>query len=355
MLALWLLSRASLWVVAGAAGWLFAAGPDVPALLDRWQQWDFHHYWGIALYGYGGQPTGVPNEAFFPGLPGLLWLGDALGVRHVVTGLAVSAAAGAVAAVALGRLADLEGGPGTGRRAVLVWLLAPPAVFLAAPYTEALFLGLALPAWLAVRRQRWALAGTLVALACTVRVSGVFLAAAVGVAWLTGTRRRPADLGWVALPALPVLAWLAYVRVLTGSWFGWLDAQAREWHREFTWPWDAWTNTWEAAFGGTQSPGFAWMFRAEIVALLVGSVVTAVLLRRRRWGEATWVGLQVGAFANSTWYFSVPRATLLWWPLWIGLGVLAGRHRWLLWTWVAVSGPLMVVWSAAYLTGRWAG
>ncbi|HET6917893.1 MAG TPA: hypothetical protein VFI46_00335, partial [Jiangellaceae bacterium] len=86
----WLASRASIWVVAGAVGWLFAVNGVVVPLLDRWQQWDFHHFWGIALYGYGGEPTGVPNEAFFPALPGLLAMGAELGIRHVLVGLIVS-------------------------------------------------------------------------------------------------------------------------------------------------------------------------------------------------------------------------------------------------------------------------
>jgi hypothetical protein len=356
VLALWVVTRVGLWVVAGAAGWLFPSeGDRVPPLLDRWQQWDFHHYWGIALYGYGGQPTGVPNEAFFPGFPSLLWLGGELGVRHVVTGLAVSFVAGAFAVLALARLADLDGGPGTGRLAVLVWLLAPSAVFLAAPYTEALFLGFAVPAWLAARRDRWAAAGLLAALACTVRVSGVFLVAALAVHWLAASRRRPGDLAWLALAGVPLLAWTAFVRALTGSWTGWLDAQAEGWSRSFTWPWDSFATTWSAAFGGQQSPNFAWMFRAELVAVLVGVVVTVLLLRARRWGEATWVGSQVVAFTTSNWFFSVPRATLLWWPLWIGIAVLAARRRWLLWAYLAVSGPLTVVWSVTYFTGRWSG
>jgi hypothetical protein len=67
------------------------------------------------------------------------------------------------------------------------------------------------------------------------------------------------------------------------------------------------------------------------------------------------VGLQVGAFVTSTWFFSVPRATLLWWPLWVGLAVLTLRRRWVLWLYVSLSGPLMVVWAAAFLTGRWGG
>ncbi|AYY15089.1 hypothetical protein EF847_22720 [Actinobacteria bacterium YIM 96077] len=357
-IGIWILSRISMVVVAAATGWLFAVnGQDVIGWLDRWAQWDVHHYRGIAIHGYEGQPTGVPNEAFFPGLPALLWLGAQIGLPHVLTGLLVSFVAGGIAAIALARLGELEGGRHAGRLAVVLWVCAPPAVFLAAPYTEALFLGLALPAWLAARRGHWLAASSLTALACTVRVSGIFLAAAVGVHWLV-TRRRHRNwsgFGWLFLPLVPLAGWMFYLKQLTGNWLAWMDAQAQEWNRELTPPWEALSNTWQAAFGGTQSPGFAWMFGAELVAMLAGTLLTAALLWWRRWGEATWVGLQVVAFATSFWFFSVPRAMLLWWPLWVGLAVLASRRRWVLWLYLAVSAPLMVVWAATFLTGRWAG
>lgn len=198
-------------------------------------------------------------------------------------------------------------------------------------------------------------AGALAAATCTVRVSGVFLAAALVVLWLTSRERRWAALPWLLTPLLPLVAWMAYLRATTGNWFAWLEAQAAGWHREFTAPWTALANTWSACCGGTQTPGFAWMFRAEIVAMAVGIALTVALLVRRRWGEATWVGVQVVAFGTSFWYFSVPRATLLWWPLWIGLGVLAMRRRWGLWLYLCLSVPLMAMWAAAFLTGRWAG
>ncbi|MGH8775595.1 MAG: mannosyltransferase family protein [Jiangellaceae bacterium] len=367
-LLIWVASRASVWVIAAAVGWLFTSNGVVP-LLDRWRQWDFHHFEGIAVHGYDGDPTGVPNEAFFPGLPRLLRLGDALGFSPVAAGLVVSLVAGAVAAVALARLGDLEGGPGTGRLAVMAWAFAPPAIFLAAPYTESLFLGLAVPAWLCARRGRWAYAGLLAAAACTVRVSGMFLAVALGVEWLTSRQGRHwTDLPWLLTPIVPMAAWTIFLRVTTGDWLAWLHAQAEEWNREFTWPWTALAHTWNAGFcrdssslclgdglGGPQSPGFAWMFRAEIVAMVIGIALTAALLVWRRWGDATWVGLQVIAFGTSFWYFSVPRATLLWWPLWIALAALAVRRRWVLWAYLSLSVPLMALWSAAYLTGRWAG
>ena len=40
------------------------------------------------------------------------------------------------------------------------------------------------------------------------------------------------------------------------------------------------------------------------------------------WAEASWVGIQVVAFSLSYWFFSVNRAILLWFPLWIMIGSL---------------------------------
>ncbi len=354
-LGLWFASRLAVAVTAGAVGWLLVEGP-VQDFGSRFVQWDVHHFWGIALHGYEGDPTGVPNEAFFPGLPALMWLGaKVLPLSPTDAGLLVSLIAGAVAAVALGRLGDLEYGRGVGTRAVLLWVLAPTAIFLAAPYTEALFLGLAIPAWLLARRGRWMEASLLAGAAMTVRVSGVFLAVALLVEFATSPRRRWNELPWLALPWAVLLAWMAYLRSITGSWTAWIDAQSEEWHRGFTWPWESLSHTWTTAFGGLYAPEWEWMFRAELVAMLVGVVLTAWLLVRRRWSEATWIGLQVGAFATSYWFFSVPRATLLWWPLWMALAALTLKHRWTLWLYVATAAPLSIVWAATYLTGRWAG
>ena len=134
--------------------------------------------------------------AFFPGLPALLRAGHSLGLGYPLAGLVVSAVALAVAAVALSRLGDLDGPSGAGLLAVVGLVAAPSAVFLAAGYSEAVFLAFAVPAWLAARRGRWWLAGLLGAGASTVRVSGLFLAAGLGGAV---PHRRD---GWVAAVAL---------------------------------------------------------------------------------------------------------------------------------------------------------
>lgn len=364
MLSWWALTRLGVLLVVLTGPWLFLGDGKVPSFLDRWRQWDFWHFDQIARNGYFAPNWDTPVEAFFPGLPALMRLGHLLGAPTVAVGLVISFLAGGVAAVALARLADLEWGVGAGRRAALMWMVAPPAIFLAAPYTESLFLGFAIPAWLAARRGHWGLAAVLAAGASSVRVSGIFLAVALVVEFLTSPRRRDWMNGlWLVVPLVPVLGYMTYLRIRTGDWLRWYHAQAEEWYRGFTPPHEAFLHTWSAATGRLQfgdvtdavQANFEWMFRAELVAMVVGVVVTAVLLVLRRWGEATWIGVQVAAFASSYWFFSVPRATLLWFPLWIGLGALAVRWIWVWRAYLVLAVPMFGVWAAAYVTGRWSG
>lgn len=371
-LALWLVTRLGTVVVVASAGWLFATDDQHPIpFLDRWLRWDAVHYASIAEYGYGGGPgrtDTTPLEAFFPGLPFLLRLLAELGLGYSGAGLLVSFVAGGVGVLALRRIgiADAmtsgrtsEDGPQrVGLLAVLLLLTSPCMVFLAAGYTEALFLGLGLPAWLAARRGSWATAGLLATAASTVRVTGLFLALALVVeyAFARGRRRGIRGLAWLVLPVLPLAAYSAYLYGRTGDWFAWQHAQAEHWQRTFTLPWDALATTWRAAFlQPGQPPGFAWYFRLEIVFALVGVLLTLWLAWRQRWAEVTYVGLQVGALLTSQFYLSIPRASLLWWPLWTGLALAAARRRWLLATYLAVSVPLAVLIAGAYSMHRWAG
>jgi hypothetical protein len=379
-LAIWVLSRISVFVAAAMTGWMFyrtqtgsdglpvlkpdgSKITDVVPFLDRWAQWDFYHYRALAEVWYSSRPTGVPLEVFFPGFPFTLWLLHGLGIgsapsahEYVLAGLIVSAIAGAVAVVALRRLGDLELGKGGGNRAVLLLVLAPPAVFLAAPYTESLFLAFAVPAWLAARRGRWAMAGVLCAGACTVRITGLFLAIALVVEFLTSPRRDWRQVGWIGVAFSTTAAYMLWLWRKTGDPLRWLHAQEEGWHRTFTWPWDSLKNTIDGALVNGYSPDYAWQFRAEIIAAFVGALLTVGLLVWRRWGEATFIGLQIAAFTTSFWFFSVPRSTLLWWPLFIAIAAATMRWRWTLWAYVCVCAPLMIVWVVAYTAGgRWTG
>ncbi|MFG3406833.1 mannosyltransferase family protein [Streptomyces sp. NPDC048142] len=367
VLWLYLLTRISLWITAHFARWLFPAQSgtrEAAPVLAPFQHWDANHYLHIAREGYfpagtGPWTSGWDNrEAFFPGYPFLLRAVHTVVPDWTAAGLLISFVAGAVAVVALARIARTYlPEDGAGHRTAVLFLLSPCAVFLALGYTEALFLAFALPAWLAAVRHRWALAAVLVALATTVRVSGLFLAAAVALLFVLSarTRRDWRAAGWTLLPALPPAAYSWYLHAHTGDWMAWKHAQERGWHRTFHAPWEAWANTWNAAFDGVQTTGYAAMFQAELAAMLVGLALVALLVRYRRWPEAVYVALSLWALGTSYWYTSIPRATLLWWPLWIGLAALSLRRPWFRAAYLSVAAPVTTLVALTFLTGRWAG
>lgn len=138
-LLLWFGSRAGLLLAT-------LLGVALGEYLDKWRKWDATLFITIAQYGYDGEPGRPPDDglpAFFPGLPAALRLVHLVVPDWAAAGLLVSLVAGAVAMLALARLAEVEGA--TGWLAVLALLLFPMAVFLAAGYSESLFLAFAIP------------------------------------------------------------------------------------------------------------------------------------------------------------------------------------------------------------------
>lgn len=368
VLRLYVLTRVGIWATAGAVGWLFPSGGAqarrAASPLASWQQWDWWHYLHIARDGYfpagaGPWSAGWDNrEAFLPGFPLTLRAVHAVLPHWAAAGAVISFVAGGVAVVALARIARLHlPDAEAGRRTVLFFLLSPCAVFLAAGYTEALFLALALPAWLAARRGNWAGAAVLACLACSVRATGLFLVAALALRFVL-TARGPRDwraAGWLCLPALAPAAYSWYLHARTGDWMAWKHAQERGWYRDFHAPWEAWAHTWEAAFQHTQPTGYALMWQAELLAMLLGLALVVLLVRQRRLPEALYIGLTLWALGTSYWYTSIPRSTLLWWPLWIALAGWSLRRPWVRSAYVYVVGPLATLVAVTFLTGRWAG
>ncbi|MEZ0106640.1 hypothetical protein ABH920_000621 [Catenulispora sp. EB89] len=462
-LAAWGATRLGMIVLAWMSAWVFATAATTPGpWLARWDRWDEGIFTSIAQHWYFAPGTDPRHVAFFPGFPVAMWLAHLLVWNWVAAGLAVSAVAGAVATVALGRLAaqEVEGawvrregsrdpldavlrlprmraalnlaevpnsessiapqpspiGIGSARadsapqaiaaaeparpseataslpasdasagghvrgavqpsanlplprgvraranqaaaNAALFFTLAPAAVFLAAGYSESLFAAFAFSAWAAARRDRWTSAVVLAAGASTVRVNGLFLAAAIALEFVLAgrARRRWRQAPLLVVPALPVAAYVLYLHHDTGDWLAWQHAQAAGWFRTFRNPKYAWDQTWRAAFEASQAGHTAWVFQLELLAVVVGLGLTALLLLKRRWPEALYVALSLLALGTTTWFMSVPRTMLLWWPLWTMLGAWATRRPAVRTLYICCVAPVMAGVALLFLSGQWAG
>lgn len=371
----WLVSRALL-VATAVAAMMLGGRRRLPAVIGNW---DVEHFTGIAAQGY----QIVKDVAFFPGLPMLLRGAKAIGIPYTVSGLAISAVCSFLAVLALHRL----GGRSAGPWAAALWLVAPTAVFTFVPYTESLFCALAFWAWQRARAGRWWQMALLAAAACTVRVSGLFLIGALVILILTrraddtsrelvDARPRPFErmslahravpLAWLVLPSLVLAAYAWFGQQRFGTWNAWYQAQTEGWNREFHWPWESFLNTLPVIVPGgyADHPGWAWIFRGEVISMAVGTVVVVVCLRRRWWAEASWVAVQVLAFSLSYWWMSVNRAVLLWFPLWLLLGRWVARRElnparrryraFLGGIAVGVSVLVMCLWAYLFYIGWWA-
>lgn len=349
----WLATRTLLLIIAQQI--MITDGVPLATVVSNW---DVQHYLTIAEHGYR-DPLDV---AFFPGLPLLMRGFAALGLDMVIATAIAAQLASGLAALALHRIA--------GPWVACLWLLAPMTVFTAVPYTEPFFVAAAFWAWERASSGHWAQAGVLTALACSLRISGLFLIAALGIMALVQTNRsllrRLRDSLWLVLAAAVLAGYVVFLHDHTGSWTAWYSAQGAGWQRNLSWPWEALVATWPLTADSywPGRPEVPVMFRLEIVSVALGYLTALWCLVRRRWAEFTWVAVNVLVLSSSGWFMSVNRAVLLWFPAFALLAALLSRRpsgrgaqaarRVLLLVLVVADLLVMVWWAWCFGTGRWA-
>jgi hypothetical protein len=213
-------------------------------LLSPLARWDAAWYLRIAESGYGGSDV---RAAFFPLYPLLVRAVAApFGASPEALLLAayvVSLAAFLGALVLLHRLVSLELGRPIAQPALLLLAVFPAAVFFGAPYSESLFLLLAVGAFYAARTGRWAWAGAAAAGAAATRSSGVLLLLPLAMLWWSSGRgasapragRRLRDAAWLLLAPLGLATYAAFLGVAEDDAWRFLDVQDA-WSRELTVP-----------------------------------------------------------------------------------------------------------------------
>lgn len=217
-------------------------------VLSPLAKWDAQHYLGIAFDGYIQSHPGLPpaNEApaFFPLYPGVVHILSGFGASPglvLIVAYLVSLSCFFAALMLLHRLTVIEIGERYARPALLLLAFFPTAFFFGIPYTESLFLLLAVGAFLAARTGHWATVGAILALASATRVQGLLLVVPVALLYLYGPRddREPVasrgfrpryrlewDAAWLLLAPLGLLAFSAYLHFAVGDAFAWEHAQA---------------------------------------------------------------------------------------------------------------------------------
>lgn len=222
----------------------YGVAPLTDSIFAPWQRWDTIWYSKLAVEGYAADAGAV----FAPLYPLLMRSVSILTANHVVAaGLLISSIAALASFILLYRLAREFYPEEAARRALLFLAAFPTSFFLFAAYTEALFLALALGAFLCARRKYWVWAGVLGGLAGLTRPQGVLFLLPLAIEFFTQYRRGDIDLTrvWTLLVvAMGGMGHFLWLTLQFGSPAVWFQQQA-VWHRT-TFPWDSLAAAWRA-------------------------------------------------------------------------------------------------------------
>jgi hypothetical protein len=299
------------------AFWLPGTGMPRGLALGIWRNWDANILLGIASHGY--TPAADPHAtAFFPVFPLLVRGLTRTGIPVIAAGLLVNAAACTVAFAYLSHLARRDlGSAEAGRHAVLYLAFFPTAVFLVAPYTEAVFLAGAIAAFSYARSGHWWWAALPAAISAGTRLIGLLLLAGLVVELLRQRppRRTAAAAAALAIGAVPFLLYAAFLWKARGDPLYFLTDHRIGWGRSFTGPVESLRATLDGPRWAPYGSGFLLAMRFEVVAAIAGVGFTLWAVVRREWGYATFMGLGLAAVMTSTWYLSIPRVLLSMFPI----------------------------------------
>jgi Mannosyltransferase (PIG-V) len=314
----------------GVPGWSApSSGPGWHVLVTSWERFDGLWFLSIAANGY---VDGNGSAAFFPGYPLLIRaLSPLLGGHPLAAALLISNLAAFGSMVVLYFLTASELDEGAARRSVIYLAVFPTAFFLLAPYSESLFLLLALLSLWAARRGRWAIAGLAAAGASATRSVGFLLIIPL-IAEALARRREPGlprRLAWSAVTLAGIGAYALFWQVVAGDALAPLHQQAT-WQREAAWPpatvlratYEAWR------FPGLYPGGYHLLDWLIVVPALVAGVWVA---RHTRPAFALYTWLSILAPLAFTFgprpFMSLPRFLVVVFPILWALAAWAPKRR----------------------------
>lgn len=341
-------------LIFGILVFLIVAGEPPAGFLSIWTRWDAEQYIAIARDGYQATVAQRFSLVFYPLFP---WLTRfvALAVRNYpASAILVSTFASFAAGLLLWRLVRLDFSDHIADNAIWFLFIFPTSYFLHIGYTESLFLALVSGSFLMARREKWWLAGVLGALACLTRANGVILIAALAVEAFQqyrAIRKWSWSWIWIAFVALGAGGYLLLNLYVAGDAFKFLVFQRENWHRSLAWPWVGIIGKFQTY--PLLSPRIHMEVIQEIVFVALGLVATIWSIAKLRAAYGIWMAGNWLLFVSTSLILSVPRYTLVMFPLFIMFANLAQRFAWkvVITVWSVV---FLAFFSIRFVLGGWA-
>lgn len=333
---------------------LFFAAQSYQVLTDKflvapngffgiWARWDAVHYLDIAQLGYTAVGENRFQIVFFPLYPALVAALNVVVDDYLISAFVVSGVASVALGLVFRELVRMDYSEKIAQFSVLFLFVFPSAFVLHIPYTESLFLAVTVGCFLAARKRRWLLVGILGALACLTRINGLILMPALLFeVWAERRETKRFNPDWLWLFLLPsgFISYLALNYYVTGNATMFMTHQREHWHRYFRLPWFGIWETWKTIFYEKPTNVVMRGFQ-ELLFVGIGLLAIVAGWRELRGSYRVWMILNWLLFVSTSFVLSVPRYTLVLFPLFILMALAAARNR--------QASVLLMVWSILYL------
>jgi Gpi18-like mannosyltransferase len=310
------------------------------ATISPWMRWDAVWYQQIVTSGYSAENGTAQFHPLYPWLAKLL---SYTGISPSLSLLVVSSVSGIALFYFFYKLAKIDLPQKDAMFALLLFAFAPPAFILFAPYSEAIFILLAvLCLYFSLRRVWWA-AGITGGLAALTRQQGIFLMLPMGwELWEAAGRSvinvRKCWKDWLPLVFIPLgmLIWLVYRALFLND----LNVTFSNIHRfiysllispsstkvvpeqQFVWPWLAVKNSIDVLISHPDIDIWVNLIAAVFFIVILAFSWTRMRISYRLYSLV----ITMVAFSYSTGsvhpYMGLPRHLFLAFPVFIGLAAL---------------------------------
>jgi hypothetical protein len=352
----WVLAIRGLLFIFGSRSFQILENKRTPGWfgwIDLWNRWDADQYLKLAQFGYTN--TSNWKAWFYPLYPWCVRIVALFNGNYLASALVVSLIALIIAALLLRRLVQIDFSGEIALGSVWFFLIFPTAYFLHAPYTESLFLALAIGSIFAARRDLWWLAGTLGALSWMTRANGIVLIPTLAVEaayqfWKT--KRVNWRWLWIALVPLGFAVYLFLNWRVTGDPFAAFRMRSKMSHTSVGWPWRGMRGAIGIMMGW--KPGDAEIVGTqEFVFGVIGLICVVASWIKLRPTYAAYMTANWLMFASVTFLESMPRYTLTMFPIFILLG-LAGENRFWRFAITIWSLLFLALFTSLFVRGGWA-
>src|SRR5947209_16711254 len=337
---------------------------DIVGILASWNHWDAANYLRIAQFGYQ-TPYDV---AFFPLFPLLITaFAHILGSwSYLLVGSIISNAALLGALFVIYQLAVETGGEQVAQRTLLYLCIFPTAFYFFAPYNESLFLLLTASAFLAMRQQRWWLAGLLGLLAALTRSAGILLVIPYMVElWMTresiaaSRQKMPLRILPILLIPLGTALYAIYCWYISGNPLDFVAVQSH-WGRHTTWPWQGIFLSLASIFWYQPFGSFSEVHNVLDLSATIAFITLAILGRNKlRASYSIWLAVLLifilisPAVATNDPLESNQRFILEMFPAFITLAMIGIKHPRLHQGIMLVFPTLLATLSILFIMNRW--